>query len=78
MVRLELSSRERREGGELTRPGGAGNYSVLLDKRTLRTPGGLPLLLMPTQLPVAVLIAEEWENQVAVLKPHTLPMVRLG
>lgn len=24
---------------------------------------------------MAVLIAEEWENQVAVLKPHTLPMV---
>jgi ATP synthase F1 complex assembly factor 2 len=48
---------------------------VLLDKRTLKTPGGVPLLLPKERLPVAVLIAEEWENQVAVLKPHTLPMV---
>lgn len=52
-----------------------GNYGVLLDKRTLRTPGGAPLILSHKQLPVIILIAEEWENQVAVLKPHTLPMV---
>lgn len=50
-------------------------YAVLLDKRTLKTPGGLPLLMPKERLPVALLIAEEWENQVAVLKPHTLPMV---
>lgn len=56
--------------------GFAGKYSVLLDKRTLKTPGGVPLLLPKERLPVAVLVAEEWENQVAVLKPHTLPMVR--
>lgn len=28
------------------------------------------------RLPVALCIADEWENQTAVLKPHTLPMVR--
>lgn len=50
-------------------------YAVLLDKRTLKTPGGIPLLMPKERLPVALLIAEEWENQVAVLKPHTLPMV---
>lgn len=50
----------------------------MLDKRTLKTPGGVPLLLPKERLPVAVLIAEEWENQVAVLKPHTLPMVSSG
>lgn len=50
---------------------------MLLDKRTLKTPGGVPLLLPKERLPVAVLIAEEWENQVAVLKPHTLPMVSI-
>lgn len=43
----------------------------------MKTPGGIPLLLEKERLPVAVLIAEEWENQMAVLKPHTLPMVRL-
>ena len=53
----------------------AGKLGVLLDKRTLKTPGGVPMLLNKRQLPVAVLVAEEWENQVSVLKPHTLPMV---
>ncbi|GAA5905080.1 ATP synthase complex assembly protein ATP12 [Sporobolomyces salmoneus] len=52
-------------------------YAVLLDKRTLKTPGGLPLLMPKERLPVTVLIAEEWENQVAVLKPHTLPMTSI-
>lgn len=54
---------------------GTGRYGVMLDKRTLKTPGGSPVLLSQDQLPIAVLIAEEWENQLAVLKPHTLPMV---
>ncbi|ORY72221.1 hypothetical protein BCR35DRAFT_315182 [Leucosporidium creatinivorum] len=54
-----------------------GGFKVLLDKRTLKTPGGVPLLLPQERLPVAVLIAEEWENQVAVLKPHTLPMTSI-
>lgn len=52
-----------------------GRFGVLLDKRTLKTPGGIPILLEKDRLAVAVLIAEEWENQLAVLKPHTLPMV---
>lgn len=34
------------------------------------------MLLDKSRLPVALLVAEEWENQVSVLKPHTLPMVR--
>ncbi|KAL8290480.1 hypothetical protein RQP46_002738 [Phenoliferia psychrophenolica] len=54
-----------------------GQYAVMLDKRTLKTPGGVPLLLSKEKLPVAILIAEEWENQVAVLKPHTLPMTSI-
>ncbi|GAA5826063.1 hypothetical protein JCM5353_004199 [Sporobolomyces roseus] len=53
-------------------------WAVLLDKRTLKTPGGLPLLMPKERLPVALLIAEEWENQVAVLKPHTLPMTSIA
>ncbi|KAI5479617.1 ATP synthase mitochondrial f1 complex assembly factor 2 [Pseudohyphozyma bogoriensis] len=54
-----------------------GHYGVMLDKRTLKTPGGKPLLLKDHQLPVAVLIADEWENQYAVLKPHALPMTSI-
>lgn len=72
-VEHKLDGALRREQLRLTF---AGQYGVLLDKRTLRTPGGLPLTLSVDRLPVIVLIAEEWENQVAVLKPHTLPMVR--
>lgn len=49
----------------------------MLDKRALKTPGGAPVVLAKERLPVAVLIAEEWENQLSVLKPHTLPMVSL-
>lgn len=52
-----------------------GNFAVLLDKRTLKTPGGVPLLVPKERLPVALCIADEWENQKSVLKPHTLPMV---
>ncbi|SCV69160.1 BQ2448_2180 [Microbotryum intermedium] len=55
----------------------AGTYAVLLDKRTLKTPGGAKISLPKQQLTVAVLVAEEWENQVAVLKPHTLPMTSI-
>ncbi|KAM0792369.1 hypothetical protein ACM66B_005049 [Microbotryomycetes sp. NB124-2] len=54
-----------------------GTLSVLLDKRTLKTPSGKPLSLPRDRLPLAVLIADEWENQVAVLKPHTLPMTSI-
>ncbi|POY74317.1 hypothetical protein BMF94_2511 [Rhodotorula taiwanensis] len=54
-----------------------GDYAVLLDKRTLKTPGGAPLTVPKGRLPVALCIADEWENQTAVLKPHTLPMTSI-
>ena len=60
----------------LTLPIHTGDYAVLLDKRTLKTPGGTQLLVPKERLPVALCIADEWENQTTVLKPHTLPMVR--
>lgn len=50
---------------------------MLLDKRTLKTPGGVQMVIPKERLPVALCIADEWENQKNVLKPHTLPMVRL-
>lgn len=57
-------------------PCSTGQIAVLLDHRTLKTPGGVPLTIPKERLPVALCIADEWENQTAVLKPHTLPMVR--
>ncbi|GAA5989335.1 hypothetical protein JCM10908_001264 [Rhodotorula pacifica] len=55
-----------------------GQIAVLLDKRTLKTPGGVPLTIPKERLPVALCIADEWENQTAVLKPHTLPMTSIA
>ncbi|GAA5837634.1 hypothetical protein JCM9279_006815 [Rhodotorula babjevae] len=55
-----------------------GDYAVLLDKRTLKTPGGTQLLVPKERLPVALCIADEWENQTTVLKPHTLPMTSIA
>lgn len=53
-----------------------GKIAIMLDKRTLKSPGGVPLLVGKEHLPVALCIADEWENQRAVLKQHSLPMVR--
>ncbi|GAA5868918.1 hypothetical protein JCM3774_006790 [Rhodotorula dairenensis] len=55
-----------------------GQIAVLLDHRTLKTPGGVPLTIPKERLPVALCIADEWENQTAVLKPHTLPMTSIA
>lgn len=47
----------------------------MLDKRPLKTPSGHTLLLPENKRLVATLIANEWENQETLLKPHALPMV---
>lgn len=49
--------------------------AVTLDKRALKTPDGHTLLLPEKKRLAATLIANEWENQETVLKPHALPMV---
>ncbi|GAA6042784.1 hypothetical protein JCM8097_007477 [Rhodosporidiobolus ruineniae] len=54
-----------------------GDIAVLLDKRTLKTPDGVPLIVPKDRLPVALCVADEWENQKAVLKQHSLPMTSL-
>ncbi|GAA6057457.1 hypothetical protein JCM3770_000771 [Rhodotorula araucariae] len=54
------------------------HYAVLLDQRTLKTPGGTQLLVPKERMPVALCIADEWENQTTVLKPHTLPMTSIA
>jgi len=55
-----------------------GKIAIMLDQRTLKSPGGVPLLVGKEHLPVALCIADEWENQTAVLKQHSLPMVRIA
>ncbi|OJA13725.1 hypothetical protein AZE42_02948 [Rhizopogon vesiculosus] len=50
-------------------------FTVTLDTRALKTPSGNTMLLPRDKRLVATLIANEWENQEILLKPHALPMV---
>ena len=53
----------------------ANDITVTLDQRPLKTPAGKTLLLPPSKILTAALIAAEWDHQETVLKPHALPMV---
>ncbi|KAG8861242.1 ATP synthase complex assembly protein atp12 [Tulasnella sp. 330] len=53
------------------------SFTVLLDKRALKTPSGNVLKLPRTKRLAATLVAQEWENQETLLKTHTLPMTSL-
>lgn len=52
-----------------------GGYLVTLDHRNLKTPGGTKLVVPANRRLLAILIANEWENQEQVLKQHALPLV---
>ncbi|KAG9318872.1 hypothetical protein JVU11DRAFT_979 [Chiua virens] len=52
--------------------------AVTLDKRALKTPSGHTLLLPENKRLAATLIANEWENQETLLKPHALPMTSVA
>lgn len=52
--------------------------AVTLDKRALKTPSGNTLLLPESKRMVATLIANEWENQEILLKPHALTMTSVA
>ena len=52
-----------------------GQLSVTLDNRALKTPDGNKLVVPENKRLIATLIASEWDNQVALLKQHALPMV---
>lgn len=56
----------------------AQTYAVLLDSRSLKTPAGTKLALPADKLAVALLIANEWENQDTVLKAFSLPITSLA
>lgn len=51
------------------------SWSVLLDKRTLKTPSGKKLTLPREKLAAATVIAHEWDCQEQLLKPFSLPLV---
>ena len=53
----------------------AGDLVVNLDHRNLKTPGGTKLVIPQNRRLLALLIANEWENQSEVLKQHSLPVV---
>jgi chaperone required for assembly of F1-ATPase len=53
-----------------------GGYAVQLDGRRARTPAGAPLVL-PTEA-LASLVAAEWEAQVEVIEPASMPATRLA
>lgn len=53
------------------------HFLVQLDKRSVRTPGG-HVLQVPGDRPLlACLIAQEWDEQTQVVKPHSLPLTSL-
>lgn len=48
---------------------------VTLDGRPLKTPSGQQLALPPSKRLLAALVANEWEIQETMIKPHALPLV---
>lgn len=53
-----------------------GGWEILLDERVIRTPGKQPLIV-PTEA-LARAIAQEWDAQVDVVDPNTMPMTRFA
>ncbi|NEU11505.1 ATPase [Methylobacterium sp. BTF04] len=53
-----------------------GQFRLTLDGRVANTPARNPLVL-PTEA-LAQAVAAEWEAQVAVIDPHTMPLTRLA
>lgn len=53
------------------------HFLVQLDKRSLRTPGGKKLMVPADRPLLACLIAQEWDEQTQVVKPHSLPLTSL-
>jgi chaperone required for assembly of F1-ATPase len=53
-----------------------GGYTVVLDERPVRSPGGKALILPTREL--ARLIADEWQAQDGEIQPHTMPVMVLA
>ncbi|KAL7420828.1 hypothetical protein Q5752_004781 [Cryptotrichosporon argae] len=56
----------------------ADGFIITLDHRNLKTPGGKKLVVPKDRRLLALLIANEWENQDEVLKQHALPLTSLA
>lgn len=59
----------------LSCPNKVGGFLITLDHRNLKTPAGSKLVVPRERRLLALLIANEWENQDEVLKQHALPVV---
>ncbi|PVG02687.1 ATP12-domain-containing protein [Serendipita vermifera] len=57
---------------------GDGYIDVTLDGRTLKTPGGNKIRLPPQKKLLATLIANEWDVQDTIIKPHALPLTSIA
>ena len=53
----------------------AGGFAMLLDGKTVRTPGKKPLAV--PRRTVAEALAAEWDAQVKIINPATMPLTRL-
>lgn len=53
-----------------------GGYTVRLDARGVKTPAKTPLVV-PT-LAMAMAIADEWQAQEGLVRPHTMPLTRMA
>ena len=52
-------------------------FEIQLDKRSLRTPSGAVLRVPGDRPLLACLIAQEWDEQSQIVKPHSLPLTSL-
>ena len=52
-------------------------YQILLDNRTLKTSGGISVVIPKERKTLAILTAAEWETQGEFLKSYSLPLVWL-
>ncbi|KAF6767109.1 ATP12, ATPase F1F0-assembly protein [Kalmanozyma brasiliensis GHG001] len=53
-------------------------FQILLDGRSIKTPGGQAIIIPANRELLATCIAQEWSEQGKLLKPHTLPLTSLA
>ncbi|KAN0063297.1 ATP synthase mitochondrial F1 complex assembly factor 2 [Thecaphora frezii] len=57
---------------------GEEGYTIHLDHRALKTPGGAKLVIPKHRALLASLVAQEWSEQTRTLKSHMLPLTSLA
>jgi chaperone required for assembly of F1-ATPase len=76
MTRAGQSRTAKRFYRDATAAVSEGGYSVVLDGRPVKTPGGQPLVVSTEVLAEAM--AAEWMAQAEVIRPHTMPLTQLS